>query len=639
MQFFKSFTLFLILFSCLGINVKAQISPAVNIQLRSNLTFPGQDCANICGYAINGKEFALVGNQTGVGIVNVTNPTSPQLIAQVTAVNSIWREIKVYQNYAYVTTEGSGQGLQIINLAKLSLPVPTIDLVNDVKNYKGPDGDLVSITRLHALHIDVAKGFLYAFGGVSTVKVGATNTTVTGAIVLDIKTDPWNPIYVGKYSTNYIHDGFVINDTLYGGHVNAGYFSIIDFRNKTAPVVLATKSTLNTFTHNTWRSDDGKYLFTTDEKAASYIGSYDVSTPTNIKFLDKIRSPAEANAIVHNVHVLNDFLVTSWYTEGVTIVDAHRPQNLVQVGQYDTYNGSGATFNGAWGVYPYLPSGNLIVSNIEAGLFVLTPQYIRACYLEGLVTDKSTGVALSNVAIKINTTDMDKKAVSNISGNYYTGQVTSGTVTVTYSKTGYISQTVSVTLVNGVVTIQDIQLMLIPIPIELVDIRVKKTEKGAQLTWETASETRVNSFDVERSSKETPQSFDNIGEVKAVGHGSTYFFDDEKINSATHYYRLKINPTFADGSSTEYTKVVSLILEDKTGIKVTPSVSSAFGRFLTIENGERVEIFNVFGQLVHIQTLKNTSERINLSFLSLGQYVVRVSKNTSIVSNKIVISN
>ena len=55
---------------CIYTGVQAQLSPTVNIQLRSNLPFAGQTCANICGYAANSKEYALVGNQTGTGIVD-----------------------------------------------------------------------------------------------------------------------------------------------------------------------------------------------------------------------------------------------------------------------------------------------------------------------------------------------------------------------------------------------------------------------------------------------------------------------------------------------------------------------------------------------------------------------------------------
>ena len=613
---------------------QAQLSPTVNIQFRSNLPFVGQTCANICGYAANGKEYALVGNQTGTGIVDVTNPTTPVLLKQVTALNSLWREIKVYQHYAYVTTEAAGQGLQIIDLTKLSLPVPDVD----VKSFVGPEGDLVNISNIHALHIDTAKGFLYAFGGNSTVMVGGMNTNVNGAVVLDIKTDPWNPRYAGKYSTNYIHDGFAINDTLYGGHISAGYFSIIDFRNKSAPVVVNTQNTPTTFTHNTWRSDDGKTLFTTDERAASYVAAYDVSNPLNIKLLDKIRSPAVENAIVHNTHVLNDYLVTSWYTEGVTIVDAHRPQNLVQVGQYDTYDGSGAVFAGAWGVYPYLPSGNLIVSNYTSGqgLFVLTPQYVRACYLEGLVTDMATGLPLSGVSVTISSSDMDKKAISNNLGNYYTGQVTAGAFSVTYAKTGYVSKIITgVVLANGSVTLQNVALTPSVIPVELVDIKAQKTERGGvRLTWETASETNTKSFDIERSTKEMPLDFVKLGEVKANGRGSLYFFDDEKPTSPTHYYRLKINPDNAVNNNNDYSKVVSILLEDKTKIKMTPSVTTGI---LSIENGESVEVYNSFGQLVFVKKLNTQMENINLSFLLSGQYIVLAKNGHTFFSNKIVI--
>ncbi len=623
-----------LVFLVFSVACQAQLSPTVNIQFRSNLPFAGQTCANICGYAANGKEYALVGNQTGTGIVDVTNPTSPLLLKQVTALNSVWREIKVYQHYAYVTTEVAGQGLQIIDLTKLSLPVPDVD----VKSFKGPDGNLVSINNIHSLHIDTLKGFLYAFGGSSTVLINGVNTSVNGAVVLDIKTDPWNPRYVGNYNGNYIHDGFAINDTLYGGHIYAGYFSIIDFRNKTAPVVVNTQTTPTTFTHNTWRSDDGKTIFTTDERAASYVAAYDVSNPLSIKLLDKIRSPAVENAIVHNTHVLNDYLVTSWYTEGVTIVDAHRPQNLVQVGQYDTYDGSGAVFAGAWGVYPYLPSGNLIVSNYTTGqgLFVLTPQYVRACYLEGLVTDMATGLPLSGVSMKINSADMDKKAVSNNVGNYYTGQVTAGTFSVTYAKTGYVSKTITgIVLANGSITLQDVALTPSIIPVELVDIKAKKTERGGvQLTWETASETNTKSFDIERSTKEMPLDFVKIGEVKAYGRASLYVFDDEKPTSSTHYYRLKMNADMGVDNKKDYSKVVSILFEEKTKIKMTPSVTTGF---LTIENGESVEIYNHFGQLVFVKKLNAQIENINISSLSSGQYIVCIKNGFTFFSKRIVL--
>jgi hypothetical protein len=78
----------------------------------------------------------------------------------------------------------------------------------------------------------------------------------------------------------------------------------------------------------------------------------------------------------------------------VVIVDVSRPQNPIEVAKYDTYPAGGGGQNGCWGVYPFLPSGNLVVSDIQYGLYVLTPTYARGCYLEGIVTDTITNLPL-----------------------------------------------------------------------------------------------------------------------------------------------------------------------------------------------------------------------------------------------------
>ena len=81
------------------------------------------------------------------------------------------------------------------------------------------------------------------------------------------------------------------------------------------------------------------------------------------------------------------------------------------------------------------------------------------CYLEGIVRDSFTKALLSNVLIKINSADWDKKAISDISGNYRTGQATPGIFSVTFSKTGYRTKTVNVTLSAGDVALRDIELV------------------------------------------------------------------------------------------------------------------------------------------------------------------------------------
>ena len=425
-------------------------SPTVNMRLRSRVTFAGQDGSNICGYAANGREYALVGTSGGAMIVDVTNPDVPKIIRQIPAVQSIWREIKVYRNYAYITTEGRNQGLQIVDLSRLPDSASVI-----FKNFKSDSiRGLVNIVNTHSLHIDTVKGLCYLYGGNHQLSTGVS---VNGATVLDIKTDPWNPRYVGFYNQKYIHDGFVENDTLYACHISNGNFSVIDFRDKLNPITLSTLNTPTNFTHNSWPTTDRKAIFTTDENCGSYLGSYDVSNPSQPKLLDKIRSISQEDAIIHNTHVVNDYAVTSWYTEGVIVTDVHRPQNLVHVGQYDSYDLAVADFEGAWGVYPFLPSGNIVISNITPGeLIVVTPQYKRAAYLEGTITDAATGQVLSGVRVKINSTDMDKRAESSVTGRYATGQVSTGNFTVTYSKKGYAPQTVAANFIAGAVATQNI---------------------------------------------------------------------------------------------------------------------------------------------------------------------------------------
>jgi hypothetical protein len=250
----------------------------------------------------------------------------------------------------------------------------------------------------------------------------------------------------------------VRGDTFWTGEIYAGEFGVVDVSNKSNPQVLATQSTPNQFTHNCWPSDDNNYLFTTDEQSDAYVTAYDVSDLSNIQEVDRYQSQHSDNTIPHNTFYHNGFLVTSYYTDGVTIVDANRPSNLVEIGHYDTApNYSGDGFNGCWGVYPYLPSGYIIASDIQEGLYVLGPNYQRACYLEGNVTDSTNNNPISGVEVDIQSTI--KATQTDLAGDYGTGVADSGYYTVTYSKPLYESVTLdSVFLDHGVVTIKDVQL-------------------------------------------------------------------------------------------------------------------------------------------------------------------------------------
>ena len=412
----------------------------LNVSLRANLPF-NNVLSNIGGYIdSSGNEYALVGTFTGLSIVDVTNPANPVVKFNITGNNSDWREVKTWQNYAYVTTEGCCNGLQILNLGYLPDSVPT-------KFYKGDGAINNQINTVHALHIE--DGYCYLFG---------SNLFNGAALILDLA-NPWNPTYTGHTPGTYIHDGYVRNNKLYGCHIYDGYFSVMDVTNKSNPLLITSQNTPSMFTHNAWLNDAGNVLFTTDEVSDSYLAAYDVSDLNNIIELDKIQTTPGSSSIIHNTHTLNDYEIISWYKDGIAIVDVSRPDNMIITGTYDTYpQGSGNGYNGCWGVYPFLPSGNLVCSDIDNGLFVLTPTYVRGCYLEGIVTDSVSGMPLNGVSIQILNTSVSKK--SKLNGEYKTGLAQAGIYDIQFSKAGYTSKTISgVALNNGILTNLNVQLL------------------------------------------------------------------------------------------------------------------------------------------------------------------------------------
>lgn len=410
-----------------------------NLQLRSKITFPAQTLANVWGYTQDGREYVLAGGSLGLIIVDVTNPDTPQTIVQIPGANNLWKEIKTYKYCAYVTTEGTGQGLQVIDLRKL----PSPDL--DYYNYRG-DGPIADqLDRIHALHMDTTAGFLYLYG---------SGLFSGGALVLDLNDDPYAPKYAGKFDQlGYVHDGYANNDTLYGSHIYAGVMSIVDMHDKSNPILLGAVQTPGRFTHNSWLQNDGRYIFTTDETTPSFVTAYDISDPDDIIELDRFSTNDGNESIGHNTHNANNWLVTSWYTDGVVITDAHRPDNLVMTGWYDTWPGTGANFNGCWGAYPFFPSGTIAATNIEpAELFILTPTYVRACYLEGKVTSECDGNPVTGAQITIVSGDPGSQKQSDNNGFFKTGQVSPGEFTVKISKAGFNEATYTVTLIPGEAT-------------------------------------------------------------------------------------------------------------------------------------------------------------------------------------------
>jgi len=422
----------------LMIGLITQAQESLNMTLLSNLDY-NNDLSDIWGYATADGEYALVGVYDGISVVDITDPTTPNEIGFFPGDPSIWRDLKTWGDYLYCINE-TGGGLQIVNL---------VEVINGNANPTYIENMSLGFSTAHNIFID-ENGVLYVFG---------SNYGVGGAAMYDLVSNPENPNFLGVFDDYYFHDGMVRGDTLWGGAIYNGVFSAIDVSDKSNPVILGSHSTPNTFSHNCWVSEDGDYVFTTDEVSGAYVAAYDVSDLSDIQEVDRIQAwSSDTDVIPHNTHVDGDFIITSYYKDGVSVVDVSNPSNMIEVGYYDTsvdYSGSG--FNGAWGAYPWLPSGNILVSDIETGLYVLEPKYNNACFAEGVVTDAETGYPLSNVSVQLD--GSNDPALTALSGFYQTGIAEPGSYELSFSVPGYESQTISVEMLSGVTATTDVSLV------------------------------------------------------------------------------------------------------------------------------------------------------------------------------------
>ena len=435
----KNFFLPILFLFALGV----QAQPSKNLTLLGSVQYAGQTLAGCWHYnKPGGGEYALVGSQTGISIVDITIPSSPMIVSLVPGVTNLWHEVKVIGDYAYAVSEGSDStgiknGLQIINLSFLPDSAP----------FKFYTGDGVIANQLITSHsITAERNYVY-LNGHNIAALGR------GVIILDVS-NPWNPVYVGAITNRYCHDSYVRDSLIFTSDIIDGLFSVYNISNTAVPVLLATQTTPGQFNHNTWLSDDGTTLFAADERASVPLASYDISNLNNITLLDTFYNGNFPLNEVHNVRVKNNFLLNASYGSQLTIVDAARPNNLIETGNFTTGNSL------CWDADPFLNSGNIIATDMNSGMFyIFSPEYIRACYLEGIVTDSLTGLPLNNVNVLFSSLNITR--ITDGLGEYRTGYADSGSYSVEFSKTGYFTKILTVNLQNATLTSLNVELVSI----------------------------------------------------------------------------------------------------------------------------------------------------------------------------------
>lgn len=323
-----------------------------------------------------GRDYAIMGSRNGTAVFDISNPDVPVEVGTISGPSSTWRDVKTFiyntspfSAYAFVTTEASGGGLQIIDLSNL----PTS--ISLAATYSG-------FSSAHNIYIDPNGTEPYAY-------ILGANISSGGVVVLDIS-NPTSPVQVGAWSSLYTHDFYLGRnwaDPTYDGQdigiafCGSSNFSIINFSDKTNPTLLDgyTYPNLN-YCHSGWVSEDGRYLFACDE-----LDEQNATLNTTIRVFDLIdlTSPqliftwtGPTRAIDHNAFVKGSFLYLSNYTRGLTVLDISNPGMTQEYGNYDTFpSNNNAVFSGAWGTYPYFDSGLVVVSDIEGAYLYWNPKF------------------------------------------------------------------------------------------------------------------------------------------------------------------------------------------------------------------------------------------------------------------------
>lgn len=364
-------------YPCSGFDIMSQISIAV-------LGGPNASGNDTWGWTdpITNKEYALVCTTTGTAFVDISHPSDPILLGTLptATISSPWRDVKVYNNYAFIVADFTSStpsadqehGIQIFDLTRLR------DITNPPETFTA-DAMYNGFGKAHNIVINEDSGFAYAVG---------TNTFNGGPHFINIQ-NPTNPIAAGGYANDlYSHDAQVVTyngpDTDYIGREiligsNEDEIVIIDVTDKTNPTQISTIDYSNIgYTHQGWFTEDMRYFLLGDEIDEIRFGSNTRTVVFNFSDLDNPSFHMDyfgpTVAIDHNGYVIGNTFYMASYTAGFRAIDISNIASgvMTEIGFIDTYIPNNSTiFSGAWSIYPFFESGNIIISDINSGLFIV----------------------------------------------------------------------------------------------------------------------------------------------------------------------------------------------------------------------------------------------------------------------------
>lgn len=374
----------------------AGLYPCENIDLLSTLGINqvgGGEMNDIWGWTdpLDGKEYVLLGRTNGTAFIDISDPINPVYLGNLNTntVSSLWRDIKVYNNHAFIVSEAGSHGMQVFDLTRLrNVTNPPVNFTSDAV-YTG-------FGNAHNIVINEQKARAYGVG---------TNTASGGLHIVDIS-NPLNPTILGTFSQDgYTHDAQVVTyigaDAQYQGKeiafaCNENTITIVDVDDPTDATLISTEGySGSAYTHQGWLTEDHKYFVVGDELDEQNSG---VNTRTYFFNVEDLNNPflagtytATTAAIDHNLYIKDGIAYQSNYRAGLRMLDVSQAPSAEEIGYFDCYPSSDAAqFNGTWSNYPYFPSGVVAVSHIEEGLFLLKPNFFTVSTAADLVCYNET---------------------------------------------------------------------------------------------------------------------------------------------------------------------------------------------------------------------------------------------------------
>jgi choice-of-anchor B domain-containing protein len=354
-------------FPCEGYDMQSHIPVTTMNSTRANDSWGWTD-------PMDGKEYAIMCLIEGTAFIDISDPVNPVYLGKLPTVNgsSTWRDAKTYNNFAFIVSEDSGHGIQIFDLTKLRNVVnPPVTFIEDA-HYSGFGG-------AHNIVINEATGYAYGVG---------TNVNSGGPHFVNIQ-DPLNPVGEGGFSDEgYTHDAQVVTyngpDTDYTGQEiligsNEDRVVIVNVTDKANPQTISTIGYNNIeYTHQGWLTEDHRYFLLGDEADEINLGFntrtiifdfYDLDNP---QFHFEYSGPTSATD--HNGYVNGTKFYLSNNAAGLRVIDLTdiANENIFEEGSFDSHSiNNNAGYNGAWNVYPFFESGNIVISDRTEGFILV----------------------------------------------------------------------------------------------------------------------------------------------------------------------------------------------------------------------------------------------------------------------------